>query len=125
MVHGDIFRVARSHNTGKGITGALLIYGDWFAQTLEGDESAVQDLFAKIERDSRHENVEILEALTVTDRVFARWAMARVSEHGDPDIPLIATKEGIVPAAPRGTTPEQERVLDMMRDVTRGFGKGY
>lgn len=125
IVHGDIFRIARPRNTANAITGALLIYGDWFAQTLEGDESLVQDLFGKIERDSRHEKVEILEAASVTDRVFGRWAMAKVAEHGEPDIPLIANEAGITVAAPRGTTPDQERVLETMRDLTRSFGRGY
>lgn len=123
--HGDIFTVARSNNTATGVTGALLVYDDWFAQTLEGDESVVGDLFAKIERDERHENVEILETSSVTDRVFGKWAMAKVAEHGEPDIPLIANKAGITAAAPRATTPDQERVLSLMREVTRGFGKGY
>jgi len=124
-VHGEIFSVARSNNTKTSVTGALLVYEDWFAQTLEGDESVVGDLFAKIERDERHENVEILETATVTDRVFGRWAMAKVAEHGEPDIPLIANRSGITVATPRGSTPDAERVLDLMRGATRGFGKGY
>ena len=45
--------------------------------------------------------------------------MARVSADGEPDIPLIAHVDGISPAASRGTTPEQEAVLDVMRAATR------
>jgi hypothetical protein len=52
--------------------------------------------------------------------VFARWAMARVSPDGEPDIPLIAHTSGIIPAAGRGTTPEQETVLDIMRQAASG-----
>ena len=52
-------------------------------------------------------------------RVFGRWAMARVSAEGEPDIPLIAHRDGISPAASRGTTPDQEAVLDVMRQATR------
>ena len=51
--------------------------------------------------------------------------MAKVGEHGEPDIPLIATKNGVAEAAARGSTPEQERVLNLMRDSTRGYGRGY
>jgi hypothetical protein len=43
-----------------------------------------------------------------------------VSADGEPDIPLIANTGGIVPAAARGVTPEQESVLDVMREATRG-----
>lgn len=34
-------------------------------------------------------------------RVFGHWSMARVSEDGEPDIPLIAQTDGISPAAGR------------------------
>jgi hypothetical protein len=69
---GDLFSVARSKNKGLNITGALLISGDWFAQTLEGDEDAVRALFATIERDGRHERISVIEDQTVPGRVFAR-----------------------------------------------------
>ncbi|MGA2825821.1 MAG: hypothetical protein ABSF03_06845 [Streptosporangiaceae bacterium] len=45
--------------------------------------------------------------------------MARVSADGQPDIPLIAHTDGIAPAASRGTTAEQEQILDVMREATR------
>ncbi|HEX3750816.1 MAG TPA: hypothetical protein VHW06_09650 [Streptosporangiaceae bacterium] len=51
--------------------------------------------------------------------MFGRWAMARVSAEGEPDIPLIAHQDGISPASSRGTTPAQEAVLDVMRQATR------
>ena len=51
--------------------------------------------------------------------------MARVSEDGEPDIPLIARTDGVTPAASRGTTVEQDRVLEVMREAARGGeGKG-
>jgi hypothetical protein len=117
---GDLFSKARSNNKKRNITGALLISGDWFAQTLEGDEQAVRSLFTTIERDSRHEHVSILDEQIVSGRLFSRWAMARVSADGGPDIPLIAHTDGISPAASRGTTPEQESVLAIMREATHG-----
>jgi len=120
---GSLFSVARAKNKRLGITGALLISGDWFAQTLEGDEDAVRALFATIERDSRHEHVSVLEDRTVPGRVFARWAMARVSADGEPDIPLIAGTGGIIPAAGQSATPEQDSILDIMREATRGDGR--
>jgi len=114
---GSIFSVARSSNKRLGVTGALLTSGDWFVQALEGDESVVRDLFARIGKDSRHERVAELESGPVDDRVFSRWAMARVSDDGEHDIPLLANtaKGGITPAAPRPTTPEQDAVLEFMR----------
>jgi hypothetical protein len=101
------------------ITGALLIYGDWFAQVLEGPEAPVRALYAKIETDPRHEKVSVIQS-GPAGRLFARWAMARVSQDGEPDIRLIAHTDGIAPAMNRPATPEHEAVLDIMRAATRG-----
>ena len=79
---GHLFSEARSNNKKQGITGALLLSEDWFVQVLEGDEDAVRALFSRIERDARHDSVAVLEAGQVPARVFARWAMAKVAEHG-------------------------------------------
>jgi hypothetical protein len=115
---GSLFSAARSSNKKQDITGALLVHGDWFAQVLEGSEEPVRTLFARIEKDGRHDNVSVIAA-GPAGRVFGRWSMARVSAEGEPDIPLIAHRDGISPAASRGTTPDQEAVLDVMRQATR------
>ena len=114
---GAIFSAARSTNKRLDVTGALLTSGDWFVQALEGDEAVVRDLYERIGKDARHERVVELASGPVDDRVFSRWAMARVSEDGEHDIPLLtnAAKGGITPAAPRPTTPEQDEVLAFMR----------
>src|ERR1700760_3752514 len=121
---GEIFSVARSSNKKLGVTGALLIDEDQFVQTLEGPEPAVRDLYAKISKDRRHEHVELLESGDVAERVFGRWAMAKMAAEGEPDIPLLTNgnKGGISPAQPRPTTPAQEAVLDLMRQSLRRAG---
>lgn len=116
---GVLFGRARSNNKKQGVTGALLVFGDTFVQALEGDESTVRDLFATIEKDYRHDSVAVVEAGDVAERVFSKWSMARVSEDGAPDITLIAHVDGIHRAATRDTTPEQETVLDVMRQAAR------
>ena len=116
---GDIFSTARSGNKKIGVTGALLITDDEFVQTLEGPERVVSELYAQIYKDKRHEHVRLLESGEVPERVFGRWAMARVSVEGEPDIPLIAHRDGISPAASRGSSPGQEAVLDVMRQAIK------
>lgn len=116
---GDLFSTARSNNKKLQISGALLLLNDVFVQTLEGAEEPVRALFARIETDPRHDSVTVLDARNVDQRVFARWSMARVSEGGEPDIALIAHQDGIHRAASRGSTPEQEQVLAVMREATR------
>ncbi len=121
---GNILRVARANNSAKNITGALLVYDNWFAQALEGNEDAVRELYAHIARDSRHDTVEVREEGMAGMRVFSRWSMALVGEHGESDIPLAATSTGTTPAAARPATSDQDRVLAIMRDATRGYGRG-
>lgn len=118
---GILFSEARSNNKKKNITGALLIHDDWFVQTLEGDEQAVQALYDHIAKDPRHSNVTLMETGNVPGRVFSRWSMAEVAESpAKPDVFLIAHTDGISPAAGHPTTPEQESVLNIMRAAARG-----
>jgi Sensors of blue-light using FAD len=84
----------------------------------------VRALYAHIEKDKRHTSVQLREEGVTGARVFSRWAMAMVGEHGSPDIPLMATASGTTEAGARHTNAEQERILNIMRDATRGYGRG-
>jgi Sensors of blue-light using FAD len=121
---GSILRAARHRNAERGITGALLLYDDWFAQTLEGEEGEVRAIYEHIARDKRHTSLQLREEGVSASRVFSRWAMAMVGEHGSPDIPLTATASGTTEAGARHTTAEQDKILEIMRDATRGYGRG-
>ena len=77
--------MARTKNEQHGITGALVVWEDSVVQTLEGDEGAIRDLYEKIERDPRHEQVEVVETET-GKRAFGRWSMAWVSDDDQLDI---------------------------------------
>ena len=120
----DILRVARVNNAAQGITGALLLYDGWFAQVLEGPEAAVRALFERIAEDKRHNGVELLDEGPVEKRVFERWAMAYVGEHGDPDIPMMAVGDSVVPAAEWHHKSDQDERLAQLRQATRGYGRG-
>lgn len=118
---GTLFSTARSKNKLADITGALLIKDDWFVQTLEGDETAVRALYARIESDPRHDSLALLQATLVDERVFSRWSMAELSEDPEEqDTFLIAHKDGISPAASLHPTTQQESVLRTMRAAARG-----
>jgi hypothetical protein len=116
---GALFTGARSHNKSQQITGALLLSGEWFVQTLEGDELRVRSLFEHIEKDARHDSVSVLETGTVASRAFPRWSMAEVSDSGADDTFLIAHTDGIAPAAGHPRTVEQDEVLARMRAAAR------
>ena len=116
---GRLFSNARANNKRRAVTGALLCSGETFVQVLEGDETEVRGVFDRIAADDRHDDLAVLETGPIDARVFSRWAMAEVGEDGGADIPLIAHRDGISPAAGRRTTSEQERVLDVMRQAAR------
>jgi hypothetical protein len=117
---GDLFSEARSNNRSRRITGALMVSDDWFVQTLEGREDEVRSLYARIERDPRHDSFFVLEARPVDGRIFARWSMAEVSpDRAGQDTFLLAHKDGISPAASLRPTSEQESVLQVMRTAAR------
>ncbi|MBV9862867.1 MAG: BLUF domain-containing protein [Alphaproteobacteria bacterium] len=72
----ELLRHSRSNNEALGVTGILLEIGGNFMQALEGEESAVDPLFAKIAKDPRHDQVKTILRLPITRRLFGDWAMA-------------------------------------------------
>ncbi len=121
---GRILRSARVYNAAQGLTGALLLYDRWFAQVLEGPREAVLTLFDHIRTDPRHDAIEVREETKIPARSFARWAMAYVGEHNEPDVPMTATRDGVAEGAPWTPSPEQDGVLSVLRQLTRGYGRG-
>ena len=121
---GRILRVSRANNVSRNVTGALMYYDNWFAQVLEGSEESVRSLFDRIKADARHDAVQVSDQGEVGGRVFARWAMAHVGEHGSPDIPWTSTRTGVAEAAAWSPDAAQEAVLSRLRDLTRGYGIG-
>jgi hypothetical protein len=73
-----IIDVARSRNGDLDVTGALMFTHSNFVQVLEGSPAALNELMASIKRDSRHQNVRVLEVESLTSRRFSDWSMAYV-----------------------------------------------
>lgn len=75
-----LLNTARINNQRNHITGAL-IYKDWeFVQLIEGEKSAILELFKCIEADSRHKSVRVFYEGEITQRSFSGWSMAFTSE---------------------------------------------
>ncbi|MBL8309967.1 MAG: BLUF domain-containing protein [Burkholderiales bacterium] len=75
----QIVAQSRKNNPDTGITGLLCHSGDVFMQLLEGGRSAVNATYAKILRDPRHHDVELLLYDEIAERKFASWTMARAN----------------------------------------------
>lgn len=70
-----ILQRARTKNSQQSITGMLLYTSGTFFQVLEGDESALTNLFAIICSDTRHRNVTKIIHEPIARRSFGDWTM--------------------------------------------------
>jgi len=73
----ELGRNAARVNSSLGVTGFLLYTKPYFLQYLEGTPTQVKELYTRIRRDPRHNNVTILASQIVRDgvRSFADWHM--------------------------------------------------
>lgn len=67
---------ARRANAQAGVTGALFFDGRRILQVLEGEESALDALFARIQHDPRHERISVLWRGPAHRREFERQPLA-------------------------------------------------
>jgi len=79
----DILLESVTNNRRDDITGALIHDDKWFAQVLEGPETAVSATFERILRDPRHADVRLIKMQPVTMRRFGAWWMACVAHRED------------------------------------------
>ncbi len=76
----SILEKAHAHNAAHGLTGILCTSaeGNVFLQVLEGGRAAVNDLYGRILRDPRHQDVTLLDYAEIAERRFATWRMGNV-----------------------------------------------
>ena len=71
-------------NNPKQRIGGVLYFGDGcFFQCLEGQADVVNALIAKIMRDERHSNVQILKLIPISERAFNNWSMKYIPLESD------------------------------------------
>lgn len=74
-----ILSTAQLFNKAAGITGVLCQGQGFFLQWLEGQRSAVNQLYSRILVDKRHQDVEILHFSEIAKRGYPDWSMAHVN----------------------------------------------
>ena len=62
-------------NTSMGITGALIFENNRFGQVIEGPRTQIEDLWEKIQKDTRHKNIRLIESKPIEHRSFNKWTM--------------------------------------------------
>jgi hypothetical protein len=70
-----ILQIAQARNSACDVTGALLVCNGWFVQVLEGPMQAMLQTYGRITRDSRHDELTIIEATPTRDRHFPNWSI--------------------------------------------------
>ena len=71
----ELLTKSRENNTKLGITGMLIYKAGSFMQVLEGEELVVQELYKKIQQDSRHTGIMVLDEGNQANREFNEWSM--------------------------------------------------
>ncbi|AMJ66057.1 BLUF domain-containing protein [Hymenobacter sp. PAMC 26628] len=73
----DLLEQSRAYNEQHDLTGLLCYSRDGhFVQVLEGEAAAVHAVFARIQRDGRHQQVKVLSDAAGPARMFGDWRMA-------------------------------------------------
>lgn len=99
----DILRTAVVENQKWGVTGFLGRYNNIFLQILEGEPEQVQALMRNIQKDRRHNELELLSEGFVKERSFADWSMgyADLRDINQLEITARTAKLALVNAASR------------------------
>lgn len=71
----DILGASQRNNARAGITGALCLNHGIFLQQLEGDRMAVNTLYHRLLKDSRHKDTAVLDFCEIPHRRFSSWSM--------------------------------------------------
>lgn len=71
----SILSVSRKNNQLSGITGVLLYVEGNILQIIEGEQAAVETLFARIKEDTRHHGVVCMLKEYREQRLFSGWSM--------------------------------------------------
>lgn len=70
-----ILITSRRNNERDGLTGFLLFDQTWFFQILEGEHEPVLTRYSRIQRDPRHQAVQLMALRRVAQRTFPEWSM--------------------------------------------------
>lgn len=89
-------------NESVGITGALIFTEQHFSQFIEGPAFAVDDLFAKLQRDPRHNDINVIRNRTSGGRRFGGWSLA----YSGPEM-FLEPQIGSLLTLPRGPALDQ------------------
>jgi len=111
---GAIVAAAMPANRQNGLTGALLFTGTHFAQLIEGREQEIDILISALQRDPRHDELQIVARMPIADRRFKDWSMAYFG-------PSQFVARHVTRLLGSPSTAEQHRAADWLTDLLHEF----
>jgi Sensors of blue-light using FAD len=112
---GNILMKSRRNNARNDVTGALICRADLYLQWLEGPQTAVEAIYAKILKDDRHLDIVRRITRTSTTRLFPEWSM-----RDDPAEGWLWSQEQIdAGALDRAEAVEFVSVFERVRDLAK------
>jgi len=91
----SIIADSRRNNGAAGITGALCYANESYIQCLEGESSVVNELYRKLQGDTRHTDFKIRKCVEVAHRRFEAWSLGYFS-YGEEISKLFVARSKIV-----------------------------
>ena len=96
-----VLRASRANNARAGVSGMLLTFEGFFLQALEGGDHSVKATLARVARDPRHTDLQVLGTDFCAQRAFGRWAMCAndLSAADDQILQVLDRRGGFQPYA--------------------------
>lgn len=87
----ELLEQCKLNNPGLAVTGMLIYANGTFLQTLEGESGPVEKLLQKIERDSRHQDFQVIKREVTSSRLYENWSMGfeRLTEAALQEVPAL------------------------------------
>ncbi|WP_296047836.1 BLUF domain-containing protein [uncultured Alteromonas sp.] len=101
----SILDVARRNNQAQGICGMLSYEQQYFLQALEGERSAVNELYLDIAEDPRHDEITIISYEEIAEPFFKQWKMGYAG--GSAEFTKLLQSMGQTEFLPDTMTPQQ------------------
>lgn len=109
-----ILMASRRNNGKAGLVGGLYYGDNRFFQYLEGEESAVQALYQRIQSDSRHRNIRTLIEEPIANRSFSNWSMKYVPV--STDVQAFLSRHDLTEFNPAAFDSQQcEEMIELIR----------
>lgn len=114
---GRILAQSRINNRRDGLVGVLYFGDGCFFQCLEGEQSAIDALYARLQKDKRHKDLKLLAREPIRALSYEEWAMKFVPLEREMTRMLKAA--GLQRFDPyRFDKPMVQKVMDLLRTAS-------